>query len=94
MNLSDLVKKLLKNEKTREWILHIARLNDHDSLMYFDVFKEEGGTRQEYGFLHMLKQKGILSEEQIVSERGGKYSLFKITERGKQYFREHKLRAD
>ncbi len=94
MNLSELVKKLLKHEKTREWILDLARLNDHDSRMYLDEFKEEEGTKQEYEFLNMLAQRGILSEEQIVSERGGKYSLFKITESGKQYFRGQKLRTD
>ncbi len=97
MNLNELVKKLLKKDETRwqgEWILDIARLNDDDSRMYLDVFKEEEGTRQEYEFLHMLAQGGILSEKPIVSERGGKYSLFKITERGKHYFREHKLRTD
>lgn len=98
MNLSELVRKLLKNEKTREWILDIARLNDHESRMYLDVFKGGGdeatqGTKQEYEFLQMLEQRGILSEEQIVSGRGGKYSLFKITDKGKEYFKELKLRA-
>ncbi len=93
MNLSELVKHLMKHDK--QWLLELARTNDENSIIYLDECKEApAATKQEYDILHFFAKQGIFSEEPIVSERGGTYSLFKITEQGKHYFREHKLRTD
>ncbi len=92
MKLDDLVRHLLKSEKGKQLVLGLAHLEDQDSMMYMDVFKQEEGTKQEYNILHFFAQQEILSENHSASERGGKYSVFRITEKGKQYFRELKLR--
>lgn len=86
MNLDELVKHLIKSEKGKLLLLGIARMEDQESLMYLDEFKEDQDTKQEYQILRFFAQQGILSENHSTSERGGSYSVFRMTEKGRQYF--------